>query len=103
MTKLHQVNKNKTLSVILPKAITENIWTNEDDVIVEGVGTDNIVIYREKQLPKTDAELIEYLALVLKQYHEAVQSNNDNSLLVGSNKLIRDNLKIQLVNALKFI
>ena len=46
MSKLRKVNSNGTLSVILPKTITENVWAENDEVSIENIGTDAILILR---------------------------------------------------------
>lgn len=47
MSKLNKVNKNGSLSVILPKSITKDLWKEGDNVNIEQIGTDAILIDRQ--------------------------------------------------------
>jgi len=49
MAKLNKVNKNNSLSIILPKAITENFWKAGDEVSIKNIGHDAILIDRQEQ------------------------------------------------------
>lgn len=49
MAKLNKVNKNNSLSIILPKAITKDFWKAGDEVSIKNIGHDAILIDRQEQ------------------------------------------------------
>ena len=61
MSKLNKVNKNNSLSVILPKSITEDFWKAGDEVIIKNIGHDAILIDRQELEQWTLDEILLYL------------------------------------------
>lgn len=61
MAKLNKVNKNNSLSIILPKAITENFWKAGDEVSIKNIGHDAILIDRQEQEQWTLDDILLYL------------------------------------------
>lgn len=67
MAKLHKVNKNGTLSIILPKDVTDRYWGEGDEVTVEGIGQDSIIACRNKQEQKSLEFCLDMLEGICRQ------------------------------------
>lgn len=66
MSKLNKVNKNGSLSVILPKSITKDLWKEGDEVNIEQIGLDAILIDRQDLEKMSVYEFFNYIEGGLK-------------------------------------
>lgn len=70
MSKLNKVNKNGSLSVILPKSITKDLWKEGDEVNIEQIGLDAILIDRQDLEKMPVYEIFNYIEEGLKAQKE---------------------------------
>lgn len=106
MTKLSKVNKNGSLSIILPKAFTKDIWNAGDEVNVEPIGVDAILIDRQKlkaqPLNIIFSDLTEGIES-LRALRGTLKQGTVNSNLVFNEEMYRKTVKQFLLEILRRI
>ena len=75
MSKLSKVNKNGSLSVILPKAITGCLWQAGDEVNINALGQDAILIDKQEYEKWSIEEMFEKI-------EQAVQGQKEMMIII---------------------
>lgn len=103
--KLHKVNKNGSLSVIIPKQTLQELgWTAEDFVIISGQTANSILISNEK-ITKDLSNKDYSLQLLVQDLSKVVNELNTlyKNVLIDEQKLLKQITKkvlLQLVEKL---
>lgn len=103
MSKLNKVNKNGSLSIILPKSITENLWKEGEEVNVQGIGHDAILIDRQDIQKKEIDEILADIAKVTEGYERLRNNLKENINIMYDDEMSRRSLRQLLLEIIRRI
>lgn len=103
MSKLNKVNKNGSLSIILPKSITKNLWKEGEEVNVQSIGHDAILIDRQDIQKKEIDEILADIAKVTEGYERLRNNLKENINIMYDDEMSRRSLRQLLLEIIRRI
>jgi len=103
MSKLNKVNKNGSLSIILPKSITEDLWKEGDEVNVQSIGHDAILIDRQYNTKKSIDEILIDIVKGLDAYKNLRETLKQSASVMYDDEMSKVQLKQFLLEMIRRI
>ena len=104
MSKLNKVNKNGSLSIILPKTVSKDLWKEGDEVNIESIGTDAILIDRQKLKAQPLSSIFDDLIKgieSLRNLRATLKQGTINSNLIFDEDMFRKTVKQFLLEIIR--